>query len=318
MSESKSKAEPPPSQKQMPNALKFFFGGLAGICGAIIVQPFDVVKTRMQVSVTSSGKNEFNSSFHCAQTIFASEGVLGLYRGLSAAILRQATYTTTRLGIYTYLNGQYEKTYESKPTVLASMLIGVVAGSIGAMVGTPTEVALIRMQADGRLPPAERRNYTNVFNALSRVIKEEGVASLYRGCFPTTVRAAIVNVSQLASYTQFKMFFNKQLNMPDGFKVQFASSMLSGLLTTLTSMPMDMAKTRIQSMKIVDGKAEYSGSLDVLLKVVRKEGVFAPWKGITPYFLRLGQHTIYTLLFLEQFTRMYYKYVLGDDKRTGL
>lgn len=31
-----------------------------------------------------------------------------------------------------------------------------------------------------RLPPAERRGYTNVFNALYRITKEEGLLTLWR------------------------------------------------------------------------------------------------------------------------------------------
>ena len=37
--------------------------------------------------------------------------------------------------------------------------------------------------------------------------------------------------------------------------------MISGFITTVASMPVDIAKTRIQNMKIVDGKPEYRGTL---------------------------------------------------------
>ena len=43
------------------------------------------------------------------------------------------------------------------------------AGGCGAFVGTPAEVALIRMTSDGSLPADKRRNYTSVFNALARL-----------------------------------------------------------------------------------------------------------------------------------------------------
>lgn len=36
------------------------------------------------------------------------------------------------------------------------------------------------MTADGKLPPAERRGYKNVFNALVRIVKEEGVGTLWK------------------------------------------------------------------------------------------------------------------------------------------
>jgi hypothetical protein len=43
---------------------------------------------------------------------------------------------------------------------------------------------------------------------------------------------------------------------------------------------------RIQNMKIVDGKPEYKGAVDVITKVARNEGFFALWKGFTPYYFR--------------------------------
>lgn len=79
---------------------------------------------------------------------------------------------------------------------------GMTAGVCGAFVGTPAEVALIRMTSDGKLPVAERRNYTNVFNALFRIVKEEGIITLWRGAVPTMGRAMVVNAAQLASYSQ--------------------------------------------------------------------------------------------------------------------
>ena len=43
---------------------------------------------------------------------------------------------------------------------------------------------------------------------------------------------------------------------------------------------------RIQNMKIIDGKPEYKGAADVILKVAKNEGFFSLWKGFTPYYFR--------------------------------
>lgn len=76
--------------------------------------------------------------------------VLTFLLRLSAGLLRQATYTTTRLGIYTVLFERLTGADGTPPGFLLKAVIGMTAGATGAFVGTPAEVALIRMTADGR------------------------------------------------------------------------------------------------------------------------------------------------------------------------
>lgn len=130
-------------------------------------------------------------------------------------------------------------------------------------------------------------------------------------------RAIVVNMAQLASYSQAKIKLLESSYFNEGILLHFVASMFSGFVTTVASMPVDMAKTRIQNMKIVDGKPEYKGTIDVLGKVVRHEGVFALWKGFTPYFCRLGPHTVITFILLEQLNTAYNKYVLKSDVKSG-
>lgn len=120
--------------------------------------------------------------------------------------MRQATYTTTRLGVFQWLEDTYKA--KQKPGeqsgFLMKLAMGMTAGGIGAMVGTPAEVALIRMTSDGRLPVEQRRGYKNVFDALVRITREEGLITLWRGWQPTVARAMILNAAQLGVYSQSK------------------------------------------------------------------------------------------------------------------
>ena len=117
----------------------------------------------------------------------------------------------------------------------------------------------------------------------------------------------------------------------------------SGLVCTVASMPLDIAKTRLQTMKPnADGAMPYRyhpfpccrliqlplefrglgsrrgaavaalislqfgrGLLDALVKIGRNEGILAYWKGFAPYFLRLGNHTAFTFLFLEELKKLW-------------
>ncbi|NWX03954.1 M2OM protein, partial [Caloenas nicobarica] len=156
-----------------------------------------------------------------------------------------------------------------------------------------------------RLPPEQRRGYRNVLDALVRMAREEGIGTLWRGCIPTMARAVVVNAAQLASYSQSKQFLLDSGRFRDDILCHFCASMISGLVTTAASMPVDIVKTRIQNMRTIDGKPEYRNGLEVLVRVVRLEGLPALWKGFTPYYARLGPHTVLTFIFLEQLNRAY-------------
>lgn len=100
------------------------------------------------------------------------------------------------------------------------------------------------MTADGRLPLEERRNYSNVVDALIRIYREEGIKTWWRGAVPTMGRAMVVNAVQLATYSQSKQMLAEYFKLKDGIFLHFCASMLSGLFTTAASMPVDIAKTR--------------------------------------------------------------------------
>uniref|UniRef100_A0A1I8ESI2 Mitochondrial 2-oxoglutarate/malate carrier protein n=1 Tax=Wuchereria bancrofti TaxID=6293 RepID=A0A1I8ESI2_WUCBA len=293
----------------IPNVVKFAFGGIAGMGATLLVQPLDLLKNRMQLGGVA-GKKESRSSLHVLRSIITNEGFFAIYSGLSAGLLRQATYTTTRLGIYTWLFEQFTKD-ETTTSFATKAVIGLTAGATGSFVGTPAEVALIRMCTDGRLPPEQRRQYKNVLDALVRVVREEGVSTLWRGCGPTVLRAMTVNAAQLATYSQSKEALLSTEFFKEGMMLQFAASMISGLATTLASMPIDIVKTRVQNMRMIHGKPEYSGMLDVWSKIISNEGFFSLWKGFMPYYFRMGPHTMLTFIILEQLNAAYFKYILG-------
>lgn len=301
MKKDATQAQSPAKQAVMPNSVKFLFGGLAGMGATCFVQPLDLVKNRMQLIGADGGKRV--TSLSVIQQVIKTEGLFALYTGLSAGLLRQASYTTVRMGVYNSMIDSLA--VDGKTSFVQQLSCGLTAGATGAFFGTPAEVSLIRMTADGRLPLDQRRNYTNVFNALARIVREEGARALWTGCTPTIGRAMLVNMCQLASYSQAKQHLKATGYFEEGIFLHFCASMISGLVTTAASMPVDIAKTRLQNMKMVDGKPQYKGTFDVLAKVVKNEGFFALWRGFTPYYARLGPHTVLTFIILEQLNALY-------------
>lgn len=89
-------------------------------------------------------------------------------------------------------------------SVWQKIVISMGAGAGGALVGSPADVVLVRMQADGRLPPEQRRNYKNAIEGLIRLTREDGVVGLFKGVGPNIQRAMLMSGGQLAAYDQSK------------------------------------------------------------------------------------------------------------------
>jgi len=286
----------------VPNYAKFAMGGMSGMSATLFVQPLDLVKNRMQLSGEGGSAKLYKNSFDAVTSIVRNEGITGIYAGLSAGLLRQATYTTARMGIYQSLLDKFSDNNAISLGFFKKAAIGIFSGGVAAFIGTPTEVALIRMSTDGKLPVDQRKGYSNAFNAIFRIAKEEKVTALWQGAGPTVIRAMVVNGAQLAAYSQAKENLLGTNYFKEGILLHFCASMISGLITTIASMPVDIVKTRVQR---ASGKAN---AVQIFTGIIKNEGLFSLWKGFTPYYARLGPHTVLTFIFLEQFNKLYKNY----------
>ena len=75
--------------------------------------------------------------------------------------------------------------------------------------------------------------------------------------------------------------------MKDGLALQTGASFIAGIVAALTSNPIDLAKSRLMSMKPdANGNMPYNGTLDCILKTVRQEGIGSVYKGLVPTIAR--------------------------------
>ena len=129
------------------------------------------------------------------KNMVASDGVLSLYRGVDAAIGRQMVYGTARIGLHTkFSNLLVEKNNGQPISFVEKVLSGMLSGAIAVSIGSPFDIALVRLQSDGMAKPEDRRNYKNVFDALLRTSREEGLSALYQGVLPNILRGMSMNV----------------------------------------------------------------------------------------------------------------------------
>lgn len=224
------------------------------------------------------------------------EGVRnGLYGGISASLLRQASFSGLRHGLY----GVFDRRWREaglNASLSSRLTCAVAAGCIGAVVANPTDVVLVRMQADGHLPQPLKRGYRHVFHGISRICQDEGWRTLWRGCSPTVLRAALVTGSQIATYEEVRALLTHH-GVSDGFKLHLACAISSATVACFVTSPVDVVKTRIMFMQSEHGST-FRGPLDCVMQTIRTEGPLAFYKGLSATFLRLWPHTV--VLWLAQ------------------
>lgn len=317
----------------------FVEGGIASIIAGCSTHPLDLIKVRMQLQGETpipapatvqnlrpalafhSGATTHAANIHfpapsavapprvgpvaVGVKIIQQEGVAALFSGVSATVLRQTLYSTTRMGLYDMLKQKWTDPNTNNMPLSSKIVAGLIAGGIGAAVGNPADVAMVRMQADGRLPMAERRNYKSVVDAITQMSKSEGITSLWRGSSLTVNRAMLVTASQLASYDQFKETILEKGLMKDGLGTHVTASFAAGFVAAVASNPVDVIKTRVMNMKVAPGMAPpYSGALDCAMKTIKAEGPMALYKGFIPTISRQGPFTVVLFVTLEQVRKM--------------
>lgn len=284
----------------MKAALPFINGGLAGMTATVVIQPVDMIKVRLQLAGEGQKTGPKPTALGITKNIIASGKVLDLYTGLSAGLLRQAVYTTARLGFFdTFISVAKTRATEQGRNVSFGerALAGLTAGGLAAMIGNPADLALIRMQSDGLKPVEARANYRSVIDALSRISKAEGVSALWAGATPTVVRAMALNLGQLAFFSESKT----QLKAHTSWSPQtqtFAASAIAGFFASFLSLPFDFVKTRLQKQQKnpVTGELPYKGLLDCARKVIRDEGWLRFYRGFGTYYVRIAPHAMVTLI----------------------
>eukprot|EP00522_Entomoneis_paludosa_P011163 CAMPEP_0172441710 /NCGR_PEP_ID=MMETSP1065-20121228/2204_1 /TAXON_ID=265537 /ORGANISM="Amphiprora paludosa, Strain CCMP125" /LENGTH=347 /DNA_ID=CAMNT_0013191187 /DNA_START=42 /DNA_END=1085 /DNA_ORIENTATION=+ len=290
---------------------RLVLAALSGMGAATVCHPLDVVRVQMQTS------SSFRNSYHAATSIYAQSGLVnGLYAGISAAYLRQWLYGSCRIGIYSYLlEGAQQQNLaagrkKNDISFATKLGMGCTSGSIGSLVGTPSEVALVRMGADSKLPVAERRNYTSVVNCLTRIAKEEGVINLWRGAAPTVARATVLSACQLGVTSEAKEYlsdsgyFGVNGQWLGGYPMMFCATTLSSFCANLAANPFDVIKSRMQQMKTTPGVTPpYTSMMDCFIKSIKAEGPMVLYAGFTPAFLKLAPYTILSLTLADKLTK---------------
>ena len=157
----------PSPEKAVPLSTRLGLSASAGCVASSCCHPLDVIRIQMQ---TGTGyKNPVDAAVHIFQR---TGGIRNFYEGLSAAYLRQFTYTAFRMGTFSYLLDVVKGQSEGEVSLTTKLLVGAIAGITGSIIGNPAELSLVRMGNDSKLPMDQRRNYKSSIHACIEVVEK--------------------------------------------------------------------------------------------------------------------------------------------------
>lgn len=211
-------------------ALTLLSAGLGNSLSAICTNFADIIKVRQQLQLQRARVNFFSIGTSMAK----KEGFRSFYNGVTASCLREASYSSIRMGTYESFRDLYSNIIPAS-SFGNKVLSGMTSGAIGAGVSTPADLMKVRMQA---ARPTGRPPYPNTFVGFVTVYRDGveasggqvvgGFRAMWRGTAPNVVRAAILTASQLGCYDEAKGQFKQRLGMQEGLGLHFASSFVAG------------------------------------------------------------------------------------------
>ncbi|GAX83743.1 hypothetical protein CEUSTIGMA_g11168.t1 [Chlamydomonas eustigma] len=279
---------------QLSPFVKGFAGSLGGVAEACLLQPIDVIKTRIQLDKVG----KYKGIVQTGQTIIKEEGVRSLWKGLTPF----ATHLTLKYALRMGSNSLYQNLLRSKDgslTTGARMGAGLMAGITEALViVTPFEVVKIRLQQQRGLTK-DAMKYKGPVHGAFTILREEGILGLWSGAAPTVMRNGTNQMCLfIAKPTLDSVLWGKHDG--DGKQLSPFQSMTSGFFAAFVGPcatgPFDVAKTRMMA-QTKEGGLKYKGFFDVLIKIPREEGILAYWKGLLPRLLRIppGQAIVWAV-----------------------
>ncbi|CAG9825189.1 unnamed protein product [Phaedon cochleariae] len=263
--------------KNYPNVKAFLAGSFSGMISAISLQPFEVIKTRLQNPLYKHKSKHSHSGpeniRHILSNILREGHIRELWIGTWPSLLR----TVPGVGIY-FCSLNFMKSHffiDKLPNPLENIAMGVIARCTGDSILMPLTVVKTRVESG-------MYSYRSVFYAIKEIHHTEGVRGLTRGIVPMLMRDMPYSGLYYMFYSQSKQLVPKDfLNSSYSSLIHGACAASSSILSSIITHPPDVLKTRMQLYPY-----EFKGLWSAIVHIKAHDGFFGYFKGFLPRMMR--------------------------------
>ena len=279
----------------MPELLKeWLAAGLSNALTSALLNPFDVVKTRIQqYPKESDSSGLFRKTL---RHLYIEGGVIGLYSpGLVASVTREMINSGIRSGLYVPVRNKILTATNSNDSnnLAIKILSAISTGILGSLAANPIDVIKVRLMT---------KPNNSTIGLMKLIAKNEGINGFYKGLTASTLRAASISVGELACYDFAKHYLKDKYEIKEGLLLHTIASLITGVSAATFASPFDVIKTRAMNSETKISTAE------IVMNLLKREGPSALLSGWLPSYLRLAPHALIAFPLFENF-----RSVLGLD-----
>jgi len=272
--------------------LDFLMGGVSAAVSKTAAAPIERVKLLIQNQdeMIKAGRlaKPYGGIVECFSRVIKEEGVLPLWRGNMANVIR---YFPTQALNFAFKD-QFKRMFGYNKDrdgywkwFAGNLASGGAAGACSLIFVYSLDYARTRLANDAKASKkgAGERQFNGLFDVYKKTLKSDGIAGLYRGFVISCVGIIVYRGLYFGMYDSLKPVL-----LTGSLEGSFLGSFFLGWGITigagLASYPIDTIRRR---MMMTSGEAvKYSGSMDCLASIVKKEGVKSLFKGAGANILR--------------------------------
>ncbi|XP_004575887.1 peroxisomal membrane protein PMP34 [Maylandia zebra] len=264
-------------------------GAVGSVTAMTVFFPLDTARLRLQVDENRKAK----STPAILAEIVKEEGLLAPYRGWFPVICSLCCSNFVYFYCFHCLKASWLKGKQSAPST--DLIIGIAAGVVNVLVTTPLWVVNTRLKLQGSKFHNEDihpTNYSGILDAFVQIIRDEGIAALWNGTFPSlllVLNPAIQFMIYEGLKRQLRRGIPKELSSLEVFVI---GAIAKAIATTVTY-PLQTIQSILRFGQYNNTSTEKSKLLSslrtikcLLVNRVRKYGMLGLFKGLEAKLLQ--------------------------------
>eukprot|EP01101_Sappina_pedata_P009898 TRINITY_DN6105_c1_g1_i1.p2 TRINITY_DN6105_c1_g1~~TRINITY_DN6105_c1_g1_i1.p2 ORF type:complete len:309 (+),score=178.12 TRINITY_DN6105_c1_g1_i1:42-968(+) len=271
--------------------IDFLMGGVSAAVSKTAAAPIERIKLLIQNQdeMIKAGRLDrpYQGITDCFKRVIANEGIVPLWRGNLANVLRYFPTQALNFAFKDYFKRMFGYSKEKDGYLtwfIGNLASGGAAGACSLFFVYSLDYARTRLANDNKSNKAGgERQFNGLVDVYRKTLKTDGIAGLYRGFVISCVGIVIYRGLYFGLYDSLKPVLLTG-NMKDSFIGSFFLGWGITIGAGLASYPLDTIRRR---MMMTSGEAvKYKSSIDCASQIVKAEGVKSLFKGAGANILR--------------------------------